>query len=92
LKNEEIAEILNASLRHVQNTKKQYEDGGISAIKPKTCGRRKGTKRTLTPEQEKEIQFIVDKTPEQLKFKEYMWSRKNISALVWQKYGINMPE
>jgi transposase len=91
--NEEIAEIEDVSLRHVQNTKKQYKDGGIAAIRPKTRGRRKGEKRTLTPEQEKEIQnTIVDKTPEQLCFKECMWNRKNIVELVRQKYGITLPE
>jgi transposase len=91
--NEAIAEILDVSLRHVQNTKKQYEDGGIEAIKPKQRGRRQGDKRTLIPEQEKEIQtIIVDKTPDQLKFKECMWSRKNISELIRQKYGISIPE
>jgi len=91
--NGEIAEILDVSLRHVQNTKKQYVDGGIAAIKPKTRGRRKGDKRTLTPKQEKEIQLdIVDKTPEQLKFKECMWSRKNIAELIQRKFGIAIPE
>ncbi len=93
MENEAIAEILDVSLRHVQNTKKQYEDGGIEAIKPKQRGRRQGDKRTLTPEQEKEIQTtIADKTPDQLKFKECMWSRKNISELIRQKYGIAIPE
>ncbi len=93
MENEKIAEILDVSLRHVQNTKKQYEDGGIEAIKPKQRGRRQGEKRTLTPAQESEIQtIIVDKTPEQLRFKECMWSRKNISELIRQKYGIAIPE
>jgi transposase len=82
-------------LRHVQNTKKQYADGGIAAIKPKTRGRRNGAKRTLTPEQEHEIheihEIIIDKTPEQLRFKECMWTRKNIGALIEEKYGIHMP-
>jgi transposase len=91
-KNEEIAEILDVSLRHVQNTKRQYADGGITAIKPKTRGRRYGEKRTLAPEQEKEIQTIlIDKTPEQLKFKECMWNRRNISELIQRKYGILLP-
>jgi len=91
--NEEIAEIEDVSLRHVQNTKKQYGDGGIAAIRPKTRGRRKGAKRTLAPDQEKEIQkTLVDKTPEQLHFKECMWNRKNISELIHQKYGIALPE
>jgi transposase len=90
--NEEIAEIEDVSLRHVQNTKKQYLNGGSGAIKPKTRGRRPGEKRTLTPAQEQEIQrIIVDKTPEQMRFKECMWTRKNIAALIQQKYSIDMP-
>jgi transposase len=91
-RNEEIAEILDVSLRHVQSTKKLYMNGGIDAIKPKTRGRRPGAKRKLMPEQEREIQgIIVDKTPEQLRFKECMWTRKNIAELIRQKYGVDMP-
>jgi transposase len=90
---QEVAEILDVSLRHVQSTKKQYKDGGIAAIKPKTRGRRVGAKRRLMPEQEREIQkIIVDKTPEQLRFKECMWTRKNIGEFIRRKYGITMPE
>ena len=45
----------------------------------------------LTPEQEKEVQrIIVDKDPLQLKFKDCMWTRKNISELIFQKYGVKM--
>ena len=90
--NNEIAEILDVSLRHVQNTKKLYLDGGIAAIKPKTRGRRKGDKRKLTPEQEQEIpKLIVDKNPEQLKLPGCMWTRENIRDLIRRKYKINMP-
>ena len=90
--NQEIAEILDVSLRHVQSTKKQYKEGGIAALKPQKRGRREGAKRTLTPAQEKEIQkILVDKTPEQLKFKECMWSRKNIAELIYEKYKITLP-
>ncbi|UUM12061.1 IS630 family transposase [Clostridiaceae bacterium HFYG-1003] len=90
--NEEIAEILDVSLRHVQNTKKQYKEGGIAGIKPQKRGRREGAKRTLTPAQEKEIQqILVDKTPDQLKFKDCMWSRKTIAELIYEKYKISLP-
>ena len=92
MKNKEIAEILDVSLRHVQSTKKQYKDGGIAAIKPGKRGRRQGAKRVLTPEQEREIRgIIVDKTPEQMKFKECMWSRSNIRDLIKRLYKIEMP-
>jgi transposase len=88
----EIAEILDISLRHVYNTGKLYRDGGIAAIKPKTRGRRLGEKRILSFEQECEIQrVIVDKTPEQLKFRECMWTRSNIRELIFQNYKVKMP-
>ncbi len=50
-----------------------------------------GDKRILTSEQESKIQqIIVDKTPEQLKFKECMWTRKNIASLIKQLLGIEI--
>ena len=79
--NDEIAEILDVSERHVRSVKKQYSEGGLAALKPKKRGRSKGEKRILTPEQEREIQkIIVEKDPMQLKFKDCMWTRKNISG------------
>jgi transposase len=88
----QIVEILDVSLRHVYNTQTAYENGGIVGIKPKKRGRRTGAKRTLRPEQEKEIQkIIVDKTPEQLLFKECMWTRANIRSLILRVYKIDMP-
>lgn len=90
--NKEIAEILDISLRHVQSTVKLYKDGGIVAIRPKKRGRKKGEARSLTPEQEREIQkIIIDKYPEQLKLPGCMWTRANIRDLIKRKYGILMP-
>jgi len=90
--NQEIAEILDVSLRHVQNTKKMYTDGGIAGIKAKTRGRRKGEQRTLAPGQEREIsQLIVDKNPEQMKLPGFMWTRNNIRGLIRKMYKIDMP-
>ena len=78
---DEIAEILDVSERHVRSIKKQYSEGVLAALKPKNRGRSKGEKRILTPEQEREIQkIIVEKDPMQLKLKDCMWTRKNISG------------
>jgi len=88
----ETAQILDVSYRHVCAVKKAYAESGIAGIEPQKRGRRIGEKRTLTPEQEREIQrIIVDKTPDQLRFKECMWTRKNIRALIKQQYQIEMP-
>ena len=90
-KNGEIAEILDVSERHVRSVKKQYAEGGINALKPQKRGHSAGEKRILTSEQEKEIQkIIVEKDPMQLKFKDCMWTRKNIAELIFQKYKIEI--
>lgn len=87
----EIAKLLDVSEGHVSNVKRAYAEKGIEGIKPKHQGRKSGEKRILTPEQEKEIMsIIVDKDPMQLKFKGCMWTRKNITELIFQKYGITM--
>lgn len=89
--NGEIAKILDVSERHVRSVKKQYAEGGINALKPQKRGRSIGEKRILTPEQENEIQkTIVEKDPMQLKFKDCMWTRKNIAELIFQKYKIKI--
>jgi transposase len=88
----EIAKLLDVSEGHVSGVRKSYKESGINAIKPQKRGRRMGEKRTLTPEQEHEIQrVIVEKTPEQRCFKECMWTRNNIRGLILQMYKIDMP-
>ena len=90
-KGKEIAKDLGVSVGHVSNVKKLYETGGAAALKPKKRGRPAGKNKVLIPEQEKEIQkIIVDKTPEQLRFKECMWTRNNIRQLIKEKYGIDI--
>lgn len=89
----EIANLLDVSEGHVSGVCKSYNDGGIAAIKPKKRGRKEGTKRKLTPMQEKEIrEIIVDKNPDQMRLKGCMWTRKNISELIMHKYKITMPQ
>lgn len=87
----EIARELGVSEGHVSNVKKLYESGGAKALKPKKRGRPAGSYKVLTKAQEKEIQrIIIDKTPEQMRFKECMWTRNNIRMLIKEKYGIDI--
>lgn len=89
--NSEIAEILGVSERHIRSVKKAYTENGMEGIKLRKRGRTKGANRILTPSQEKEIQrIIVDKTPDQLRFKECMWTRNNIRQLIKEKYRIDI--
>ncbi|GHV48727.1 hypothetical protein FACS1894204_13130 [Synergistales bacterium] len=91
-KPEQIMEALDVSRSFVYATKKAYNERGIEGIKPGKRGRRAGAKRTLTPEQEKEIQrVIIDKNPEQMKIKCCLWTRKVVQELILCMYKINMP-
>jgi len=88
----EIAEILDVSRRHAESTIKKYQEQGFAGIKLKKRGRTHGANRSLTPEQEREIRTtIVDKNPDQLRLKGCMWTRKNITEYIAQKYKIPMP-
>lgn len=88
----EISEFTGLSDQTVRNLFRQYDNGGLSAIKPKTRGRKQGEKRHLTPKQEKEIFFmLIDKNPDQLKLKGCLWTRDNVRDLIRRKYGIDMP-
>ena len=93
--NKKVEEIMSAtdfSQETVYVTIRAYKKGGMQALKPKKRGRRTGEKRTLTSTQEKEIlSLIVDKNPEQLKLKGWMWTRNSVKDLIKQKYGIDMP-
>ena len=85
----EIEELTGAKKRHIQSTWKKYSNNGIAGIKAHETGRPKGSNSKLTLEQEREIQkTIVDKEPEQLKLKGFLWDRKAIRDLIWQKYKI----
>ncbi len=87
----QIAKDLGVSEGHVSNVKKLYANGGADALKPAKRGRPARKNKILTPEQEHEIQqIIVDKTPEQMRFKECMWTRNNIRQLILEKYGIDI--
>ena len=88
----EIIEATDFSINTVYKTISAYKKGGMQALKPKIRGRKTGEKRTLTAEQEKEILYlIVDKTPEQLKIKGWMWTRDSVKNLIYNKYEIKLP-
>ena len=89
---EEIARITGLTTKTIYDKIRLYKEGGMSALKPKTRGRKSGEKRTLKLVQEKEIiKIITDKNPDQLKFKCCLWTREVLKQLIREKYGIDMP-
>ena len=59
--------------------------------KPKRRGCKKGASRTLTPEQEKQVQKdICDKRPEQLKMDFALWTREAVIVYIRDRFGIDL--
>jgi len=85
-----VSEICECSESHVRGTWRKYQKDGVCAVKCVKMGRPSNSGK-LTMEQQKEIQKnIVDKCPNQLKLKGFLWDRENVKKLIKQKYGIEI--
>jgi len=88
----EIADIVGVSRNTVGIWLKKYESDGLRSLQNKKRGRKYGEQRTLTKEQEREVQKLIqDKTPDQLKMAFALWNRKAIKELIFRLYSIVMP-
>ncbi len=69
-----------------------YKNGGKKALKIKKRGPEVGSNRTLTPDQEKQLQkAIYDKCPDQMKLPFALWTRVAVQQLIKQLWSIKMP-
>jgi transposase len=92
MKYNEIAEILGVNRNAPSIWCRSFEKHGNKALKPKTPGVKHGTNRTLTAEQEADIQkCIVDKSPDQYKLTFALWTRHAVRDLIKLRTGITMP-
>lgn len=86
----EIIEPLGISYDAASRIIRTFKKNG-SIPKEKTRGRKKGEKRSLSMEQEKEIQrIIIDKTPDQMKLSFALWTRAAVQQLIRDKYKIEI--
>jgi transposase len=70
---------------------KAYEAGGWKAVDVDCGGRPVGSGRTLTSEQEREVQRLIrDRTPDQLKMVYALWTRQAVAELIRDRYGIEL--
>lgn len=66
----EIGEQVGVHYLTVGRWIKKYQDGGAKALQARTRGRREGSGRRMTMEQEAMIQKrLIDKTPDQMKLR-----------------------
>ena len=88
----DIADAVNISYQAVSRIVRSFKREGMSCIKEKVRGRKTGEKRSLSKQQEREIQrIIIDKCPDQMKLSFCLWTRAAIQQLIRNKYGINIP-
>lgn len=70
----------------------RYKTGGMKALlSSQTQGRPVGSGRSLSTEQEAQIQkLLIDKTPDQLKLRYALWTREAVQQLIAQETGIKL--
>src|ERR1035441_4452529 len=78
-----------SSVRMIVN---RFKQDGMRGIESGLRGRPTGSCRTLSPEQEEQIQrMICDKRPEQLKLDFALWTRAAVMLLIERECGIRIP-
>ncbi len=91
-KRSEISEITGVHTSTISAWCTLYKKGGKKALKIQKRGRPTGSNRTLTPDQEKEIQkAIYDNCPDQMKLPFALWTRVAVQQLIRQLWSIKMP-
>ncbi len=88
----QIAEIISAHPTRICRWCRAYEESGHTGVKIKQRGRKTGSGRRLSAEQEKRLrEMIRDKTPDQLKLPFALWTRFAVQQVIRQQWGMRMP-
>ena len=91
-KKKEIAQLLGVRPATISSWEKIVQSQGIKGLSESRRGRKQGEKRTLTEEQEKQIQqILVEKHPEQVKLPFVLWNRQAVGDLIRIQFKIKMP-
>ena len=92
ISNKNATDLIGITASHGSTIWQKYMRGGLKAIKPGIRGRKSGSLRTLSPEQETEIQnVLIDKTPMQYKFPFALWTRDAVRLVIKKLYKLEVP-
>lgn len=82
----EVAKIFNVTRQALGKWVKAYRQKGIKGLKAKRQGRPKGG--SLLPWQSAQVaKTVIDRTPDQLKFPFYLWTREAVSLYIEKRFG-----
>jgi len=82
----EVAELFGVTRQALGKWVKTYRQKGIRALKAKRQGRPKGG--SLLPWQSAQVaKTVIDRTPDQLKFPFYLWTREAVALLIEKRFG-----
>lgn len=85
----EVAATVQVHRGTINDWWKRYRQGGWAALKKRHRGRAKGSHRSLSSEQEAEVQrLITDHTPDQLKLVYALWTRQAVIDLITERFGV----
>jgi transposase len=88
----EIGRIVGVHADTVGRWLKIYQAVGAQGLKLKKRGRRQGGGRKLDADQEQFVRkLLLDKTPDQLKMPNSLWTRESIKELLNIRLGVNLP-
>ena len=90
--NKETAQILGVAPETSSRWYSTYKREGKKALKVQKTGRPKNVGKTLSNKQEQQIiRQLIDKNPQQLKFKFALWTREAVRYLIKHELDIDMP-
>lgn len=86
-----VSELFGVHVNTVNGWWRVYQTKGPKALAVNKRGLKTGQGRSLTPEQEKEIQkLIIDKTPDHLKLPFVLWDRQAVRDLIKRQLGVKI--
>lgn len=88
----DVAVLLGVSRETVSRWWSAYAERGLDALPGDRTGRPIGTGRTLSDDQARRLQGLIDdNSPEGLGIPSPLWSRRAVRDLIRKGYGISMP-
>ncbi len=88
---QEIADLLGVAHETVCRWWSAFVAGGLDALPQERSGRPLGSGRSLTDEQARHIQELLDQhTPEELQIASPLWTRRAVGELIQREYHIRL--